>query len=58
MKEFIKNSFEIFAIVVNCCTFAATVPVLLPIRTACGSSYFIPSRFLHIVINVNPITNG
>jgi len=58
MREFTKNSVKMFAIVDNCCTFAPTVPVLLPIRTACGSSYFIASPFHYLVINVNPKTNG
>lgn len=38
MKVFLKNSVKIIAIVEKCCTFAPTVLVLLPIRTACGSS--------------------
>jgi hypothetical protein len=38
MKEFSKNIINMVANVEKFCTFASTVPVLLPIRTACGSS--------------------
>lgn len=42
MIKIIKIIVSGIANVVNCYTFATTVPVLLPIRTACGSSYLIP----------------
>lgn len=58
MKEIVKNVVNMVANVQKFCNFASTVPVLLPIRTACGSSYFIATLFLYLVINVNPKTNG
>lgn len=51
-------NFETFGNIKIMGIFALTVPVLLPIRTACGSSYFIPFHFPYLVINFNKKTNG
>lgn len=45
MNKIIKKIALGIANVVKCYTFAATVLALLPIRTACGSFYFISSPF-------------